>query len=177
MLAGALRFAGKALASEAGRAAIPRGIGMAYDLAPNAIFGLLSAASLPEGTDLGTRLGAAAEDLLVSVPLGWAGRFAGYKGAKAIGAMRGKPLSPDSFGFMINMAGQAPEQAAWWSGMMPRPFASKAYGDYQARMSEQQLQEQAMRDERIRMDLVERLGGAGLLAAPFQQNLGWGTQA
>ena len=182
MAAGPLRFAGTLLAnawrSPAAQAAIPRTIGgLISDTAFNALGAGMSAVSLPEGTDLGTRLGAAAEDLLFSVPVGWLGRLGGYNIARGVGALRGKRLPPGIFEQAQALTGGAAEMAAWSSGLIPRPFANKAFEQYQARTSEQQLQEQAMRDEQIRMDLVQRLGGAGLLAAPFQQNLGWGMQA
>lgn len=129
----------------------------------------MAGASLPEGTGLGTRLGAGLEDLVVSVPIGWAGRLAGLGAASGVGRLRGRPLSEGAFGTAMGLTGAGAEMVAWNSGLMPRPFANKAIDDYQARMSEAQQQQQAYERQQIQLDTIRRLGGAGLLLAPFQE--------
>ena len=163
------RLAGQALMPFL-KAAIPRtGRGIAADVAPNLLFAGLSAASLPEGSGEGLRAGAFAEDLLTSVPLSWAGRAGGYGIARGIGRMRNQPLSADDFNMIQGVSCGGAEAAAWTLGLVPRPFAGAAFDQYNQRMQDEQLQQQALREMEIRNQTVAELGGAGLLLAPLRQ--------
>jgi len=163
------KFAGQALMPFL-RAAIPQTArGIAADVAPNLLFAGLSAASLPEGTDAGLRAGAFAEDLLTSVPLSWAGRAGGYGVARGIGRMRGRPLSDESSSMIQGLSGGGAEAAAWTLGLVPRPFAGAAFDQYNQRMQDEQLQQQALREMEVRNQTIAELGGAGLLLAPLRQ--------
>lgn len=170
-----IRFAGlalKPLLAKAARVALPQtGRGWATDVVPNALFAGLSALSLPEGTDMATRLGAAGEDLATSFPLSIAGRVGGYGMARGIGKMRNRPLSRDSLDMVQGLSGAGLEALAWGSGLVPRPFAQGAWDRYNEQMQQEQMQQQAMRDQEIRNQTLRELGGAGMLIAPFQQQL------
>lgn len=170
-----IRFAGlalKPLLAKAARVALPQtGRGWAMDVVPNALFAGLSTFSLPEGTDAGTRAGAFAEDMATSLPLSWMGRAGGYGMARGIGKMRKRPLSRDSLEMVQGLSGAGLETIAWGSGLVPRPFAQGAWDRYNEQMQQEQMQQQAMRDQEIRNQTLRELGGAGMLIAPFQQQL------
>ena len=170
-----IRFAGlalKPLLAKAARVALPQtGRGWAMDVVPNALFAGLSAFSLPEGTDMATRFGAAGEDLATSLPLSLAGRLGGYGMARGFGKMRKRPLSRDSLEMVQGLSGAGLETIAWGSGLVPRPFAQGAWDRYNEQMQQEQMQQLAMRDHEIRRQTLQELGGAGMLIAPFQQQL------
>jgi hypothetical protein len=170
-----IRFAGlalKPLLAKAARVALPQtGRGWAMDVVPNTFFAGLSALSLPEGTDAGTRAGAFAEDMATSLPLSLLGRVGGYGMARGIGRMRNRPLSQDSLDMVQGLSGAGLETVAWGSGLVPRPFAQGAWDRYNEQMQLEQMQYQAMRDREIRDQTLQELGGAGMLIAPFQQQL------
>jgi hypothetical protein len=69
------------------------------------------------------------------------------------------------------LSGAGLETVAWGSGLVPRPFAQGAWDRYNEQMQQEQMQQQAMRDQEIRNQALQELGGAGMLIAPFQQQL------
>lgn len=150
--------------------------GWIAEVAPNLIFAGMSAATLPEGTDPGLRAGAFAEDLLTSVPMGLLGRMGGSGLAHGIGRMRGRALSSESTGLAQMLTGTGLETSAMMSGLMPRPFATKAFEDYQARVSEEEQQRQAIERQEIERQAIEQMGGLGALVAPLDQAVAPGIQ-
>jgi hypothetical protein len=83
--------------------------------------------------------------------------------------MRGQPLSADSSNMIQGVSGAGAEAAAWTLGLVPRPFAGAAFDQYNQRMQDEQLQQQALREMEVRNQTIAELGGAGLLLAPLKQ--------
>ena len=145
------------------QALIPEGdnkaVQYAVRYAPDALYAGLSALMAPEGTDLGTRLGIAAEDLALGLGGSVLGQTSGLGAARLI---RCKKLGPDG----RNLASTAGDLlvSAPINMMAPRPILDsaieKAYKrevDRQAATEEQQQQTQ---DEQ----LVNLLLGTGAIS-------------
>lgn len=170
------RLAGQKLLQFLGQNVPQNSRGWIAEVAPNLIFAGMSAATLPEGTDAGLRAGAFAEDLLTSVPMGLLGGVGGAGLARGIGRMRGRALSEESAGLARMLTGTGLETSAMMSGMLPRPFATKAFEDYQARVSEEEQQRQAIERQEIERQAIEQMGGLGALVAPFDRAAAPGIQ-
>ena len=158
-------LAGRALLAKAGRILLPQtATEAAFSLIPNLAFAGLTAASQPEGTGMGTRVGAGFEDLVGSLALQTGGRGLGYGAGRAFGSLRGRRLGPENMSRLTGFGEMAAEFGGY--GLVPRPFASKAMSDYEARFAQQQQAEQAIRDEQIRREAIAQAGGLGVVMPP-----------
>lgn len=198
MLAAATRFAGPALAKglralypalEAGSlrsAATWRGAAgeIAMDVVPNLAFAGLAGAGLPgadeasgfEGATGMERLGAGLTDFAISYPVGSAGRLLGLGGARGIGALRKRPLSPGSLALTQNIVGPVAETVFWGSGIGGNPVANSVYDRYQERMRIRQEQDRQEYEkalvEQVRQEVANErqtvaYGGMGAALAPY----------
>lgn len=172
MTAAAARFAGQALLSRLGgafKAAMPKtGAEWVMEFGPNALFAAGSALMAPEGTDLGTRIGAGAEDAIGNFGLDMGLRMLGGSAASRLAKARGLAKLDDSTEAMlrggISMGGS---MALNMGGLMPRPFLNKAYEDYQSRFDAEQQQQLALRDQAIRDQVIREMGGYAPMAEPL----------
>jgi hypothetical protein len=151
-----------------GRAVLPTGADLAMSVLPNVIFSGMTAASLPEGTDLTTRLGAGAEDLLGGLAAQTLGRGMGYSVGRGVGRVLNKPL-PEEWRHIVTGAGEIATEAGAYP-FMPRPFANKAYEDYNQRMAVDQEEAQLQHDEEVRQRALLDAHAFGYQTLPsFQQ--------
>jgi len=119
------------------------------DLAPELIMAGLQGAMLPEGTGMGTRLGAVGEDAGIGMGLSWLGQGLAEAGLRAVERRTGKPL-----GQGVRYATKAGLGAATMMGgyqVLPRPFAGSAYEKAQSAME----QEMALRRQEEDRQLAE----------------------
>jgi hypothetical protein len=172
MAAAAARFAGQALLSRLGgafKAAMPKpGAEMLMEFGPNALFAVGSALMAPEGTDLGTRIGAGAEDAIGNFGLDMGLRMLGGPAASRLAKARGLAKLDDSTEAMVRGAiSMGGSTALNMSGLMPRYFMNKAYEGYQDRFDAEQQQQLALRDQAIREQVIREMGGYAPLAEPM----------
>lgn len=172
-----MRFALDALrglaGTKVGKVLLPQsGAEAAMMFLPNLAFAGMAGAYQPEGTDLGTRIGAVGEDFLGSTLAQMAGRPIGYGIGRGFGAMRGRPLSPEKLGMLTNMGEMATELGAY--PFLPRPFASSALSKYEEELTRQQQEQQAARDEEVRRQALAEAGALGYLMPPQAQELFYG---
>jgi hypothetical protein len=146
--------------------------GWAGEVAPNLLFAGLGATQLPEGTPAELRAGAFAEELLTSIPLGLLGRAGGYGAARGFAGVRGRPLSPENMGMVQGLAGMGLETTAWGTGLVPRPFATQAWGladqQVQDEMGRRQLSEREEMRNQLIEELTQQMGGFGAAVGAFQ---------
>lgn len=153
------------LLARAGQVLLPQtATDVAFSLIPNMAYAGLTALNQPEGTGIGTRVGAGLEDMAGSLFLQTAGRGAGYGAGRAFGALRGRRLGPENLNRLTGFGELAAEFGGY--GLIPRPFASKALGDYESRLAQQQQAEQAIRDEQVRREAIAQAGGLGVMMPP-----------
>lgn len=176
-----MRFAAQALqglkglaGTKVGQVLLPQsGPEAAMMFLPNLAFAGMAGAYQPEGTDLGTRIGAVGEDFLGSTIAQLAGRPIGrYVVGGGIGAARGRPLSQEKLGMLTNMGEFATEFGAYQ--FLPRPFANSALAKYEEQLTKQQQEEQAFRDEETRRRALAEAGALGYLMPPQAQELFYG---
>jgi hypothetical protein len=172
-----MRFAAQALqglkglaGSRVGKAVLPQsGAEWMMSVVPNVAFAGMTAMNQPEGTDGLTRFGAGAEDLGLSLMLQTLGRGGGHA---LVGGARhgGIDLSPD-MAMTLKGASEVGTEALGFMALpeWTRPFAKKAYDDYGQRMSEQQRDELAARDEEIRREALVAAGIRGYMFPPGMQ--------
>ena len=169
-----MRFAAQALqglrglaGSRVGRAVLPQsGAEWMMSVVPNVAFAGMTAMNQPEGTDNLTRFGTGAEDLAGSLMLQTLGRGFGHGvvgGARRMGAPLGHEMAAG-----IKGASEMGTELLGY-GFVPRPFATSAYDDYEKRMSEQQRDEMAARDEEIRREALVAAGIRGYMFPPGMQ--------
>lgn len=175
-----MRFAAQALqglkglaGTKVGQVLLPQsGAEAAMMFLPNLAFAGMAGAYQPEGTDLGTRIGAIGEDFLGSTIAQMAGRPIGYGIGRGIGGLRGRPVSPEKLGMLTNMGEMATELGAYQ--FLPRPFANSALAKYEEQLTKQQQEEQALRDEETRRQALAQAGALGYLMPPQAQELLYG---
>jgi hypothetical protein len=165
-----MRFAFSRLApfmKDLGKAVLPTGPELAMSVLPDLIFSGVTAASMPEGTDWTTRLGAAGEDLAAGLLTGTFGRAGGYTASRGLGKLKGSPLS-DNWRHLITNAGEIGTQAALYP-LTPRPFAAKAYEEYNQREMVSQEEAQAEQDEMVRQRALLDAHALGFQSLPALQ--------
>jgi hypothetical protein len=153
-------------------------------LIPNLAYAGMTAATLPgrqvgpggevlyEGAGLGTRLGAGVEDVFGSFAAGLAGRAFTRAALGGIAKRRNKPFTPEREAFISNIAENVAEIGSY--PLMPRPFANRAFQDYEQAMSgvnQSDLQQQALAEQRREMEALQRYGGLAPAFDPVQQML------
>jgi len=176
-----MRFAAQALqglkglaGSRAGRAVrrevLPQtGAEWMTSVVPNVAFAGMTAMNQPEGTGALLRTGTFLEDLGISLGLQSFGRLGG--GALIAGANRaGVNLSP-GMAMGLRSASELGAETLGYMALPPeaRPFANKAYQNYEQSVSEQQRAEQAARDEEIRRETLAAAGIRGYMLPPGLQ--------
>lgn len=162
---------------------------LAADLAPEVMFAGLHAATLPEGTPMGTRIGAGVEDAAIGMGLSWLGQGAAEAGLRALARQRGarnlhrhtKGMKPGEFGPMpapdfkpqpIEMDPTARYaikagigSAAMLGGFsaIPRPFSNSAYEQAEQMLNQEAMarrqQEDAALYEAAQMNAMQQLFG------------------
>ena len=142
------------------QALIPEGdnkaVQYAVRYAPDALYAGLSALMAPEGTDLGTRLGIAGEDLALGLGGSVLGQTSGLGAARLI---RGKKLGPDG----RNLASTAGDLlvSAPINMMAPRPILESAIEKAYKREADRQAATEEQRQQTQDEQLVNLLLGTG----------------
>lgn len=164
-----MRFAFQALQalkpivkSQIGQAVLPQsGLELAMSVVPNLAFAGMTALNQPQGTSPLVAAGAGAEDLIGSLALQTLGRGLGSFGAGGLRRARGGALSPEWESGIKGISEMGAEMLGY--GFVPRPFATKAYQDYEQRVTQEQQDREAAREKEIRDRILAQAGIRGLI--------------
>lgn len=164
-----MRFAFQALQalkpivrSPIGQAVLPQsGLELAMSVVPNLAFAGMTALNQPQGTSPLVAAGAGAEDLIGSLALQTLGRGLGSAGAGGVRRLRGGSLPNEWESGVKGLSEYGAEFLGY--GLVPRPFATKAYQDYEQRVTQEQQDEQAAREKEIRDRILAQAGIRGLI--------------
>lgn len=163
------------------KAILPQSKGeWALRLGPEAGFALIGAAMAPEGTPLGSRLGLAAEDMLIGTTSSLLGGGLGLAGGKALygrsGSAKAAQLGEELYKQKLSQAMTAGDiLAAPLPMFAPRPVAEGVYGQaMEGQSSREQEVLVAQEQERLMQEalLNSVLTGGGSLLMPPQSLLG-----
>jgi hypothetical protein len=158
---------------------------IAMDVLPNVAFAGLAGAALPgadpatgfEGASMGDRVAASLFDAAVSTPVGMAGRLGGAGLARAVGAVRRRPVSPGGEMMLQTLGGMGSEFGLYGSGLLRNPVTDHVLDRYNEAYAQAEetnnraLREQIIAEERDRVrreqEALTGYGGLGAALAPF----------